>query len=59
MKNLYRKYGLEYYNIPIKDKSLKDFYLKGNRAVDKLYHLIKNPKRIVYMHCTGGISRAP
>ncbi|EAS05131.1 starch-binding domain protein (macronuclear) [Tetrahymena thermophila SB210] len=59
LKEQYKKSGIEYYNIPIKDKSFQDFYHKGLSAVEKLNTLLKNQKRIVYLHCTGGISRAP
>ncbi|KAL4430504.1 hypothetical protein ABPG74_005429 [Tetrahymena malaccensis] len=59
LKEQYKKNGIEYYNIPIKDKSFQDFYHKGLRAVEKLNTLLKNQKRTVYLHCTGGISRAP
>lgn len=42
LKELYRKNGIEYYNVPIKDKSYKEFYLKSPEAVEKLYNLLKN-----------------
>ncbi|KAL4475558.1 hypothetical protein ABPG72_009247 [Tetrahymena utriculariae] len=59
LKEQFKKNGIEYYNIPIKDKSFQDFYHKGLKAVEKLNNLLKNQKRIVYLHCTGGVSRAP
>ena len=52
-----KKYGISIYRYPIEDFNQIDLYNKLKGAGDLLNELIKEGK-IIYVHCTAGMSRA-
>ena len=54
---LSKKYGIKIYRYPIEDFNQIDLYNKLKGAGDLLNKLIKEGK-IIYVHCTAGMSRA-
>lgn len=55
--NAYKKYDIEVERIPIRDFDPDDLLIKLQGAAEKLKDLL-NSNKIVYVHCTAGMSRA-